>query len=201
MSALVKLYQRFAHLIHELFKFGAVGVIAFVVTLAVSNLLWHFVGAGPLTGSVIATVIATVVAFLGNRYWTFRNRDRSGLAREYFLFFVFNGIGLLIQLLCLGFTVYTLKLDGFWPRNISNNGIGLVLGTLFRYWSYKKFVFLPASEPAVDPHTGLPESDGPAAADDTGQATGAPAFSALPPETGPRLNGHKVSPGEIKRDH
>lgn len=197
MRRLARLYQRFAHLIHELFKFGAVGVIAFLVTLAVSNVLWHFAGFGPLTGSVIATVLATVVAFLGNRFWTFRNRDRTGLAREYFLFFVFNGIGLLIQLLCLGFTVYTLKLDGFWPRNISNNVIGLGLGTLFRYWSYKKWVFLPAPAPPVDPATGLPDGDGTAPAT---PATGSPAFSVLPTEVKPRLNGHPVSPGEIKPD-
>ena len=198
MRPLVDLYKRFAGLIHELVKFGAVGGIAFLVTLVVSNILWHYSGegAGAMTGSVVATVIATVVAFLGNRYWTFRHRDRTGLAREYFLFFVFNGIGLLIQLLCLGFTVYTLKLDGFWPRNISNNVIGLGLGTLFRYWSYKKFVFLAPTDPQVDPATGLPESDAAEA-----PATG-PAFTALPTEPTPqRLNGHPVSPGEVKRDH
>jgi len=197
MRPLVDLYKRFAGLIHELFKFGAVGGIAFLVTLVVSNVLWHVFGAGPLTGSVVATVIATVVAFLGNRYWTFRNRDRSGLAREYFLFFVFNGIGLLIQLLCLGFTVYTLKMDGIWARNISNNVVGLGLGTLFRYWSYKKFVFLAPTEPPVDPHTGLPENEETAA---PAEATGGPTFAKLPTDAPPRLNGHPVSPGELKRD-
>jgi len=210
MRPLVDLYQRFAQVIHELFKFGAVGAIAFVVTLAVSNVLWHFLGAGPMTGSVIATVIATVVAFLGNRYWTFRNRDRTGLAREYFLFFVFNGIGLLIQLLCLGFTVYTLHLDGLVARNISNNVVGLILGTLFRYWSYKKWVFLAPSEPPIDPHTGLPEGDeataeaGTADAAENAPASGTPLFSVnpseLPSEPPARVNGHKVLPGEIKRD-
>lgn len=206
MRPLVDLYQRFSHLIAELFKFGAVGGIAFLVTLAVSNVLWHFLGAGPMTGSVIATVIATVVAFLGNRYWTFRHRDRTGLAREYFLFFVFNGIGLLIQLLCLGFTVYGLGLDGFWPRNISNNVIGLILGTLFRYWSYKKWVFMPPSGATIDPHTGLPDGEGTAEAADAeapAETTG-PAFSVLPtelPSEPPaRVNGHPVFPGEIKPD-
>lgn len=210
MRPLADLYKRFAQLIHELFKFGAVGAMAYVVTLAVSNILWHFLGAGPMTGSVIATVIATVVAFLGNRYWTFRHRDRTGLAREYFLFFVFNGIGLLIQLLCLGFTVYGLHLDGFWARNISNNVIGLILGTLFRYWSYKKWVFMPPSGAPIDPHTGLPEGEetpeaagAEAEAEAPAESTG-PAFSVLPtelPSEPPaRVNGHPVFPGEIKPD-
>lgn len=207
VRTIVVFYRRFAHIIHELFKFGAVGVASTIVTFGVSNLLWHAFGAGALTGSVIATVVATIVAFAGNRYWTFRHRNRTGLAREYFLFFVLNGIGLLIQLLCLGFTVYTLKLDGLWARNISNNVIGLGLGTLFRYWSYKKFVFLPPYAPPVDPHTGLPEADESTDTDTTGteaagtETTGTEA-TAAPDRLGTRrLNGHPLTPeSDITRD-
>ena len=202
MRVLVELYRRFSHLIHELFKFGAVGALASVVTLLTSNLMWHVFGLGPMTGSVVATVVATVVAFLGNRFWTFRHRDRTGLAREYFLFFVLNGIGLLIQLLCLGFTVYTLKLDGFWARNIANNVIGLGLGTLFRYWSYKKWVFLPPPAPPVDPTTGLPEADAATGTDitPTGDAPTdgtrrAPVDGSVDLRGRSGLNGHPVRPG------
>lgn len=159
MTFIAELYHKVLSLVRELLKFGTVGAVGWLVQTGVSNLLWHAVGAGPLTGSVVATVVATIVTYAGNRYWTFRHRDQSGLAREYFLFFVLNGIGLLIQLLFLGFTVYTLKLDGPLARNLSNNVFGVAFATLFRYWSYKKWVFLPPSAPQVDPHTGLPEAD------------------------------------------
>lgn len=159
MTFIAELYHKLLSLMRELLKFGTVGAVGWLVQTGVSNLLWHGAGAGPLTGSVVATVVATMVTYAGNRYWTFRHRDQSGLAREYFLFFVLNGIGLLIQLLFLGFTVYTLGLDGPVARNLSNNVIGVGFATLFRYWSYKKWVFLPASAPPVDPHTGLPEAD------------------------------------------
>lgn len=156
-----RLYDRFASLARELAKFGVVGVGAAAMDISLFNLFAFVAGLGPLTSKTLSMFCATTAAYVGNRYWTFRHRDRSGLAREYFLFFVFNGIGLLIQLLCLGFTVYTLRLGGPLATNIAANVVGLTLATVFRYWAYKKWVFLPPDEPPVDPHTGLPEATPP----------------------------------------
>jgi putative flippase GtrA len=155
----IALYARFRQLIHELAKFGVIGAVAFAVTWGGTNFLHFGLGMGPLTSNTIATVVATTIAFAGNRYWTFRHRAASGLGREYFLFFVLNGMGLLIQLLCIGFTHYTLKLDDRFSYNVALI-IGIGLGTLFRFWSYKKWVFLPPQLPAVDARTGLPTPGG-----------------------------------------
>jgi putative flippase GtrA len=149
-------YRRFAALVHELAKFGTVGAIAFVIDFGATNVLRFGLHWGPLTSKVIATVLAATFAYLGNRFWTFRHREQSGLAREYFLFFVLNGIGLLISLLIIGFVTYTLGLHDVLSYNIAQI-LGMALGTLFRFWSYKKWVFLPPELPPVDPHTGLPE--------------------------------------------
>lgn len=153
----VVLYHRSGSLLHELAKFGVVGIGAAAIDVGGSNFLAFVVGLGPLTSKTLSMFIATTAAYLGSRYWTFRHRDGSGAAREYFLFFVMNGIGLLIQLLCIGFTVYTLGFEGPLAFNVSGNVIGLTLATAFRFWAYKKWVFLPPDEPPVDPHTGLPE--------------------------------------------
>lgn len=157
MKFAIALYRRFALLIHEMAKFGIIGALAFVVTWAGTNVLHFGLGVGPLTSNAVATVVAASFAYAGNKFWTFRHRRDSGLGREYFLFFVLNGVGLLIQLLCIGFTHYTLHLEGRLPYNVALI-IGIVLGTLFRYWSYKKWVFLPPQLPAVDA-TGLPSRD------------------------------------------
>jgi putative flippase GtrA len=151
----IALYDRSRQLIHELAKFGIIGAVAFVITWGGTNLLHFGLAIGPLTSNTVATVVAATVAFAGNRYWTFRHRAASGLGREYFLFFVLNGVGLLIQLLCIGCTHYTLKLDDRFSYNAALV-VGICLGTLFRFWSYKKWVFLPPQLPAVDAHTGLP---------------------------------------------
>lgn len=171
MSLVRALYDRFAALVHEVARFGTVGAAAAVVDIGVSNLLHLGLEWGPLTSKTLSVAMAATVAFTGNRYWTFRHRRRQGLAKEYFLYFVLNGIGLLIALLVVGFTVYTLRLDGPLAYNLAANVVGLGLGTLFRFWSYKRWVFLPPDAPPVDPHTGLPvppeeaAGDGDAAAD------------------------------------
>ena len=157
MQLLRRAYDRFASLLHEVAKFGTVGAAAFVIDFGTTNLARYGLHLGPLTSKVIATVVAATFAYLANRYWTWRDREQSGLAREYFLFFILNGIGLLISLLVIGFVEYTLKLTDPVSYNTSII-IGTILGTLFRFWSYKRWVFLAPEAPPVRPHTGLPES-------------------------------------------
>jgi putative flippase GtrA len=149
------LYERFQRLIHEVAKFGVVGAIAFVVTTGGTNLLHFQAGLGPLTSNVIATIVATFVSYAGNRYWTFRNREGSTMAREYVVFFVLNGIGLAIQLACIGFTYYLLGLHGKLEYNIALI-FGIGLGTLFRFWSYRKWVWLAPPAAAVTGAGGPP---------------------------------------------
>ena len=147
-----RLYERFRHLIHEAAKFGVVGAIGFVVTDGGTNLIRTEVHQfGWLKANVIATLVATCVTFLGSRYWTFRRRERSGMRREWVLFFLLNGVGLGIQLACLGFTNYALGLTSRLPSNIALF-LGIALGTLFRFWSYRKWVWLaPDAGPPLDP--------------------------------------------------
>jgi putative flippase GtrA len=185
VSFIAGLNRRFAHLRRELAKFGSVGAIAFVITFAIFNALHNSAGVDPITSNAIATVVATTFAYFANRYWTFRHRDRTGLGREYVLFFVLNGVGLVITSAFVGFTTYVLGLKGVVPSNAS-----LVLGTgvatLFRFWSYKKWVFLPATAPAVDPHTGLPDGAEAPSATGEGQAARPVAHRVRPHGTGPQ---------------
>ena len=68
------------------------------------------------------------------------------MGREYVLFFLLNGVAMLIAIACLGISHYVLGLDSALADNISANIIGLGLGTLFRFWSYRKWVFPEESE-------------------------------------------------------
>ncbi|MBB4939814.1 putative flippase GtrA [Streptosporangium album] len=145
MQFLRRAYGRLVGLVRELAKFGIIGAIAFVIDVGGLNLLQYGLHWGTLTSKVVATTVATTFAYFGNRYWTYRHREQSGLAREYFLFFLLNGIGLLIGLLCIGFTRDTLELTDPLSINIANL-FGIGLGTLFRFWSYKKWVFLEATD-------------------------------------------------------
>ena len=145
MDLLRDLYARFRVLIHEVAKFGAVGICAFFITIAGTNGLHYGVGLGPLTSVTIATVVATVFAFLGNKLWAFRHRNGSHWGRESVLFFVFNGIGLLIQLGVVAAVRYGLGVDDKFSYNVSNI-IGIGIATIFRLYCYRRWVFLIADD-------------------------------------------------------
>ncbi|WP_344384497.1 GtrA family protein [Asanoa iriomotensis] len=150
-GAAARLRERFGHLVKEFGKFGTVGGVAFAVDLLIFNLLISGDGTPVLLAKTISTVIAATLAFVGNRFWTWRHRERSGLRREYLLYFFFNAVGLGIGLACLGISHYVL--GNFWPQvfqttladNISGQLIGTAVGTLFRFWSYRRFVFIDAA--------------------------------------------------------
>lgn len=157
MRALLDLYYRLSSLVRELMKFGVVGVVAFVVDVGLFNLVLHLTDK-PLTSKTVGVVVATTVSYAGNRNWTFRRRGRYAVRREYALFFLLNGVGLAIALACLATSHYLLGFTSVLADNIAANVIGLGLGTVFRFWAYRRWVFpelLPeaaVSEGPTSPH-------------------------------------------------
>ena len=138
-------------LVRESLKFATVGGFGFVVDIAIFNVLMYSGGEGPLndkplTAKTISVLVATLVTYTGNRHWTFRHRGQTGAVRGYALFFLLNGVGLAIALSCLAVSRYVLDLSGPIADNIAANIVGLALGTLFRFWSYRRWVF---PEPAM----------------------------------------------------
>lgn len=136
-------------LAEELAKFGVVGFVNFVLDVALFNLLRLTVLDGkPLTAKAISTAVAATSSYFMNRHWTWRHRVRSGLAREYGLFILLSGIGLGITEACLATTHYLLGLDSVLADNISANGVGLVLGMAWRFYAFKRWVFLEVRDAA-----------------------------------------------------
>jgi putative flippase GtrA len=141
----------------ELAKFGAIGAISYVIDVGIFNGLRFADQEGmlhdkPLTAKAISVAIATTFAYFGNRFWTFKHRARTSFRREYVLFCALNGVAMGLALFCLWLSHYVLKLTTPLADNISANVIGLVLGTVFRFWGYRKWVFLehPQSGDAPD---------------------------------------------------
>ncbi|WP_326595441.1 GtrA family protein [Streptomyces sp. NBC_01803] len=133
----------------ELGSFGLVGAVAFAVDTVGGNVLHFGAGLGPLTSKACSTVAATLVAYAGNRYWTFRHRDIGSARRRYPVFLLLNMAGLAIALLCLAVSRSVLGLTGPVAYNVSANVVGTGLGTAFRYWSYRRWVFPEARSGVV----------------------------------------------------
>ncbi len=134
----------------EILKFGAVGAVAFVIDVGGFNLLttglWPGSGEAPFVGheklaKIISAGVAILVAWIGNRLWTFRHRRQATPVRELVLFVVMNLVGVVIAVVCLHISHDILGFTSTLANNISGNVIGVGLGTLFRFWAYRKFVF------------------------------------------------------------
>ncbi|MXM67121.1 GtrA family protein [Streptomyces sp. HUCO-GS316] len=134
-------------LVHEVAKFGAVGGAGVLVNLLVFNLVRQLTDLQVVRASVIATVVAIGFNYVGFRYFTYRDRDKSGRTKELTLFLLFSAAGLVIENGVLYAATY-----GFdWRSPLQNNifkFIGIGIATLFRFWSYRTWVFrtLPAME-------------------------------------------------------
>lgn len=154
---------RIRPLLTQFTKFGAVGALGFVVDVGGFNLLRFLGGEGPfysypLTAKLLSAAAATVVSWLGNRYWTFRHSRRAAAHHEFLLFVVMCTIGTGIAMACLWVSHYLLDFTSALADNVSANGIGLALAMAFRFWAYRRHVFSehgdfsPLSEVAESEH-------------------------------------------------
>ncbi|MDM7893152.1 GtrA family protein [Curtobacterium caseinilyticum] len=129
----------------QLASFGAIGAVCFLIDLGVYNTLRATVMPdGPIAAKIVSAVVATAVAWLANRSITFRSQRQVGrkeTLREGLLFAVTNVIGLGIAAACLFVSHYVLGFTSTLADNVAGNGVGLVLGTVFRFAAYKALVF------------------------------------------------------------
>ena len=146
LSPVRDLYATFQNLVHEVAKFGIVGAINFAVDVGLFNLIneqqdHHH----PITAKTVSTTVAAISSYFMNRHWTWRDRDRTSLRRELPMFLLLSAVGLGIADSCLGISHYVLGYTSTFADNVSANGFGLVLGMLWRFWSFKRWVFTDAS--------------------------------------------------------
>jgi putative flippase GtrA len=152
-ALLSRVPERFHAITDELAKFGTIGVINLIVNFAVFNLLWLTVARnGEVKAKAVATIIATTCAYFLNRHWTYRDRPKSTLRREYGLFIFFNVVGFFIEVTAVAIAKYGLDQTHIVVLNIAT-AIGVAIGTVFRFWAYRTHVF--KKEPAFDAATEL----------------------------------------------
>ncbi|WP_182114038.1 GtrA family protein [Actinotalea sp. JY-7885] len=138
--------------VRELARFGSVGGAAYVVDVTVFNLL--LLGPGelladkPLTAKVVASLVATLASWVGNRYWAFAGGRTSRPVRELVLFLGVNGLGAAAAVATLAVSRYVLGLTSPLADNIAANVVGVALGTALRYVCYRWLVFTGPAHPA-----------------------------------------------------
>lgn len=128
-------------------KFGVVGLVGFVIDVTLFNLLrlgvfgddhWAQTAIGAKT---ISTSVAIVFNWLGNRYWTFRKHRRRNYLREFAEYVIVSLGGMAIALICLWVSHHVLGFTSLVADNIATNVVGLALGTAFRFFLYRFWVY------------------------------------------------------------
>ena len=129
----------------ETMTFFAVGGVGYVVDVTAFNVLrtpFALASIDPSIARVVAAGAAILVTYLGNRAFTWRDRTGGDRRREVALFVVFSVIGLGFSVATLTVSHDVLRLTSRLADNLSANVVGLALGTMFRFWTYRRFVFV-----------------------------------------------------------
>ncbi len=152
--------RRFDQFAAEVAKFGAVGTAGLLVNLLVFNLVRGTTDLPVVRASVTATVVAICSNYIGFRYFTYRDRDKSGRTKELTLFLLFSAVGLVIENGVLYAATYGFGMDSPLQSNVFKF-VGIGIATLFRFWSYRTWVFrtLPAREAVASAESFLEEAD------------------------------------------
>ena len=114
--------------------------MAFVVDLALFQLLYAWWGVGAVTARLASTLVSMTVAYVGHRFWSFSRRDTTRGPRGYLLFALINGLTLALGLSCVALMRYGLGHESALVLQ-STNVASIAIGTVIRYFAYRRWVF------------------------------------------------------------
>ena len=136
-------------------RFGVVGLGGLLIDVAAFNFLRltvlspEVLHEGPVIAKIISTSLAIVVNWIGNRYWTFGAERQASALQEGIQFAIVSVGGMLIGLGCLWTSHYVFGFTSLLADNIASNGVGLALGTAFRFTFYKLWIFRSVDAPSA----------------------------------------------------
>ena len=142
------LRETWHRLARELSAFGIVGAACFLLDVGLFQLLYASAGIDAVTAKLVATLVSMTVAYAGHRYWSFSARARTGVRREYVRFALINAVTLLMGLAIVGFVRHGLQQDSALVLQVANVA-SIVIGTVVRYLSYRRWVFPAHRVPAA----------------------------------------------------
>ena len=96
-------------LISQFFKFGVVGVIAFIVDYLSLYLLTEFLNVYYLISSIISFLLSIIVNYMLSIKWVFDIKKKQSF-KDVIIFTLLSAIGLLINLLVMYLSVEVFKI-------------------------------------------------------------------------------------------
>jgi putative flippase GtrA len=121
-------------------RFLIIGAISTLIEIGVLNLLHYAFGVPLVWAKVIASLVALVNAYFGNREWAFRDRGRYGRRLELVLFLVVNGVCTLLGAAIVAWG--SLCFPGGGPLLVNAiNLVSIVVAVVARFALYHWVVF------------------------------------------------------------
>jgi putative flippase GtrA len=129
-------------LVKEVSAYGVVGAVNFAVDLAIYQVMYQHLGQGALVSKCASTAVTTTLAYFMHRHWSFSHRKgRDKLHNEYLIFFALSVVSLLLGLVIIGAVHYGFHVNGVYGLQVANIA-SIVLGVVFRFWAYRRWVFI-----------------------------------------------------------
>ncbi|MFT4396495.1 GtrA family protein [Gordonia lacunae] len=134
---------------HELIKFAMVGGTTFVFDMAIFySLSLTVLEPKPVIAKIISGVLATILSYILNREWAFKNRGGRERHHEAMLFFAISGVGVILQAapLFVANNVFDMRSNLTVSEVVVVDFVlGFIIGNLFqmafRFWALRKFAF------------------------------------------------------------
>lgn len=137
------------HLWREIVGFSAVGLVGVACDITTFNVVIGVLHEPKVWGSLAGTTVGTVVGYLGNRFWVFRNRDLRRSGTEILLYLLVSGGASGIIAASVAFNEYVLGFKSLIAANVAQFIFGQGIGSIFRFWAMHQWVF-PESPEAKD---------------------------------------------------
>lgn len=120
-------------------KFAIIGALGFVVDSLVLLFALHSLGLDPYSGRILSFLAAITFTWLGNRFFTFRDRRQASLFKEWLTFFLTNSLGGAINYVTYSLLVTFvpfIKTSPLWGV-----AAGSIVAMLFNYAASSRVVF------------------------------------------------------------
>ena len=118
----------------QIFKFGIVGGITFIIDYLLLYVLTEFFGIHYLISSIISFTVAVVLNYILSIKWVFDVKKKHG-PKEFIIFIVLSVMGLLINSLIMYFMVDVFKIHYMISKLVSN-----ALVMIYNFITKKTFI-------------------------------------------------------------
>jgi dolichol-phosphate mannosyltransferase len=134
--------------VRQFIKFAIVGAVGILVNLGTLYITREYFGFPAIRGLIIGIVLATTTNFIGNKLWTFRNREKKPgtILIQYGNYWLCSAPGIALQI----FSFYGLVTFMPWIWYINSGLIAIALASLLNFVLSKFWVFRILKDEPID---------------------------------------------------